>query len=284
MNWKAQTMILAACCTLVLGSSNLAAQTKATTEDGIQVILHDDDTWKYALSEDGREHTQTGAKTEDGIEVELQEDGTWTYAEIGAPPKEGEEETPRPRTGPFGLPMGASSDELERIIGSELVSIDMTPKKYFFALQRVPKPHSRFSTYSAQVLPRSGLCEIRAYTDVITTSRHGTHLKDQWYSVARAVSGNYGEYMRTDYDRLLEGSMWNEPEDWMMGLVKKERHLHAVWVLADGTEIRNDVEKIVLVAYASASQTDEGRLMLQYSFLNIDDCSDELQEGDADAF
>lgn len=75
-------------------------------------------------------------------------------------------------------------------------------------------------------------------------------------------------------DRLLPGSIWNEPEDWMMGLKQKERQLQASWGTKERSQLKNGVRQILLTARALNSS--EGYLILQYSFENFASCEREL--------
>ena len=83
------------------------------------------------------------------------------------------------------------------------------------------------------------------------------------------------EYEEADY--LLPGSIWDEPEDWMMALRQNERRLQAVW---KGSTLPNEVLTIILDA--SALSGSQGYLLLQYSFENEELCDSEekqLQRG-----
>ena len=89
------------------------------------------------------------------------------------------------------------------------------------------------------------------------------------------VSDAYGEYEEADF--LLRGSIWDEPEDWMMALRRNERQLQAVW---EGQAMSNSVASVILGA--SALSTSDGYLVLQYSFENEELCDAEerqLQRG-----
>ena len=58
------------------------------------------------------------------------------------------------------------------------------------------------------------------------------------------VGDTYGEYRRVDV--LLPGSIWDEPEDWMMALRQNERQLQAVWDEDKGSTLSNEVSSIIL--------------------------------------
>ena len=55
------------------------------------------------------------------------------------------------------------------------------------------------------------------------------------------------------YDFLLSGSIWNRPEDWMMGLLKDERKL--AWFLSI-TE--SNSQKLEFVALQAKAFSEEG--------------------------
>ncbi|CRI63934.1 conserved exported hypothetical protein [Thiocapsa sp. KS1] len=172
--------------------------------------------------------------------------------------------------GPFGLDMGMSLKGLDE------------PEKLGHGKYKIanpPKPHSAFEAYIVQVAPESGLCWIKAIGKNIRTSSYGFELQSAFNEMKGRLSGVYGEHETTDL--LFPGSIWDEPDDWMMGLVKKERMLGAAWGAAKGSKLPPDIESVFLAAMPASG--DAGYIIVEYSFANEPSCEAELaaQEDDA---
>jgi len=173
--------------------------------------------------------------------------------------------------GPFGLKKGMSLNE----IGGQ-------PKKLgngVYKLTKVPKPHSAFEFYVVRVSTKEGLCFIKAVGKDISTNRYGVSLESEFELIEKKLEANYGKYEKIDF--LLTGSIWDEPEDWMMGLLKQERVLLALWENEKGSSLPSDIKEIGL--YAVAESTEKGYLAIEYNFINFDSCKSELaaQEDDS---
>lgn len=178
------------------------------------------------------------------------------------------------REGPFGLEAGLLKDTVEDLLGSPLTKVEGAP--FLFSTARTPRPHSSFEFYALLIGPTTGLCQIRAIGVDITTSSHGLQLKSQFEELSSSLEEVYGPYERVD--QLLPGSIWKDPEDWMMGLLKKERYLQAEWSAKNRSNLRNSITAINLVARAKGS--DVGFLLLQYTFDNDPQCQKEIKKGE----
>ena len=178
--------------------------------------------------------------------------------------------------GPFGLVMGTSLAELTAELGEPAPAA--TPG--FFTLPEVPRPHSKLDTYVVRVSPSHGLCLVRAVSAPITTSGHGIELRSAFKNLEVQLAKAYGE-PDTRTDRVLEGSLWDEPDEFVMGLLKKERQLQTAWNAADGEALKDGVVEILL--NGSAERTDTGRVDVQYRFANYEACAAELSAEDVDA-
>ena len=111
--------------------------------------------------------------------------------------------------GPFGLEMGMSKTEVEEATRGKLEAV--AGSSHLYATQSVPKTSDRFATYALQILPEAGLCQIRALGVDIKTSSHGIQLRSQFEATVEILEGVYGKYKKVD--RLLPGSIWDDPED-----------------------------------------------------------------------
>lgn len=166
--------------------------------------------------------------------------------------------------GPFGLEMGMS---LKDIGGAPQ---KLAPGKY--KLTNVPKSHSAFEAYVVQVAPKGGLCWIKAVGKDISTSSYGIELKSAFKDMEQKLEASYGKHKTMDF--LMSGSIWHEPNDWMMGLIKKERVLAAIWEKSEGSSLPSDIEQIGLIA--SPISGDKGYISIEYSFTNKESCEAEI--------
>lgn len=202
-------------------------------------------------------------------------------ASTQAPPVKSEEKsqsaakTP-PADGPFGFKQGLTRDEVESMAGES--STLLPGSKNAYLLNTAPKPHGAFEKYVAVIGDVSGLCVVRGIGKDITSSRHGIQLKTSFNEMDATLSELYGSSEKTD--RLLPGSIWKEPEDWMMGLVKEERFLFAKWP-RKGQVLKNDLDSVFLGVRAKSSDT--GYLVLEYLFQNHEQCDEESKAAEKSA-
>lgn len=173
--------------------------------------------------------------------------------------------------GPFGLEMGMSLKE----IGGKPEKIG--PGKYKITV--VPKPHSAFQFYVVQVAPVGGLCYIKAMGNQIETSVYGSELKSDFSEMEGKLEKSYGEHKTVD--SLREGSIWHEPNEFMMSMLKKERKLMAFWFADAGSIFSDNILKVTLSA--SAVLQDRGILSIDYLFSNVESCDVELAAKEDDA-
>ncbi len=167
------------------------------------------------------------------------------------------------KAGPFGLDMGTPLAELNKQMTLKL------EKSGFYSTPSVPKAHPDFDDYRLIVTPVHGLCKIVAFSKSISTSIYGTELVSKFSELESALTTKYGNSKR--YDFLRQGSIWNEPRDWMMGLRKKERTLASFWT-SENRELPDNVHTIKLEAFAIG--TDKAMLNLGYEFKNSNSCID----------
>lgn len=176
--------------------------------------------------------------------------------------------------GPFGLARGLSIDEVKVLIGAEPYSSHRS--LYWF--RTVPSPYPGFERYLLLVGEDQGLCKVVAVQSV-TTNRYGTEARAKFTELATALTEKYGK-PSTELDELYPQSMWDEPEDWMMGLLKKERVLATYWG-KEGDPVAPTLESIELSA--TATSTDEVEIALSYDFDNVKQCVEAVQAEDKKA-
>ena len=169
---------------------------------------------------------------------------------VGVAPGSGEIRMPPvSSSGPFGISMGLSMANVESLVGGTLRTVEDSAN--LFATTTPPRAHPNFETYVMEILPTAGVCGIRGVGVTTRSSRHGIEMRSAFTTVATAVADTYGEY--EEVNQLLPGSIWDEPEDWMMGLRQNERNLQAVWKQEYGSTLSNGVAEIILGARALSS-------------------------------
>ena len=86
---------------------------------------------------------------------------------------------------------------------------------------------------------------------------------------------SYGEVSIQDF--LLPGSIWSDPNDFMMGLLQKERSLYAVW---DKTNLSDKNDLITVFLGAQAVDRNSGYIVLEYSFNNESVAESDLSQAE----
>lgn len=178
--------------------------------------------------------------------------------------------TPRPsgrKTGPFGLYMGMTKAELAKLGKLE------NREPGVFVIDPVPQSHPDFESYMLLVSERHGLCRIMAIGKTISTNVYGTAITAKFEQIRDAISSKYGK--RKNFDFLNAGSIWNEPRDWMMAVLKEERTLASYWNEEIGSNLVDQVAAIGLKVMALSD--DSAYLTLSYDFENVDPCVEDIK-------
>lgn len=173
--------------------------------------------------------------------------------------------------GPFGLSMGMSIEQIDS------KAKEVAPGK--FVTKNVPKPHSAFEQYAVQVGKKNGLCWIKAIGKDISTSSYGIELRSAFEEMKGKLTKAYGKGETTDL--LMPGSIWKEPNEFMMAMIKKERFLMAGWSTEKGSKLKGNIKQVGLIA--SPGGRSKGYLSVEYYFSNNEACDKEIaaQEDDA---
>jgi hypothetical protein len=128
-----------------------------------------------------------------------------------------------------------------------------------YTFSTAPSPHPEFESYICFVSPEKGLLKVVAISKDIETNSFGEAIRDRFEQVQAGLSKAYGA--GKSYDFLQSGSIWNEPQDWMMGLLKDERTLEAFW------QLNPPQDHITVIALkAVALSREKGYLSLGYEF------------------
>ena len=179
--------------------------------------------------------------------------------------------------GPFGTEIGMLKGDLgitstTKRIGGE--------SDYKWELKSLPKSSSLFDSYIVKVTPQNGLCFIKAFGKDVSTSRYGEGLRGNFERVNSALEKKYQRGDTQDFVRY--GSIWDDPEDFMMGLIKKERVLAAYYDEEENSVMVEGVAKAYL--RASAFSQDEGFVYIDYFFDNYEACKAEADAEMDDVF
>jgi hypothetical protein len=93
------------------------------------------------------------------------------------------------------------------------------------------------------------------------------------------IKNTYGDCL--DFDFVLAESIWQDDNDWMMGLLKQERILKAYWNEEHNSKMKNNLVDIIL--YAVADSADEGYIAIEYIFSNFEQHKVEQQQQEDEA-
>lgn len=173
---------------------------------------------------------------------------------------------------PFGLTLGMKLEDFK-----EFVPVEIAPFKY--RLDKPPKSHPAFDFYILQIAPVSGLSWIKAIGNDIQTNGFGASVSSAFTEMEGKLKTTYGRCEKTDL--LLQGSIWNEPQDWMMGLAKGERLLACQWEAKTGAKLTDAIESVFLVA--NGQNSDVGFIAIEYTLKNNEAALQEIASSQDDA-
>jgi hypothetical protein len=167
--------------------------------------------------------------------------------------------------GPFGLSMGMKPAE----VGGKLEKLEGLGK---YRTTEVPNPHSFFDVYYLRFGPKTGLCWVMAESKPVATSVSGTELRSEFDQMEERLTAQYRKGKR--YDLLRDGSMLNQPKDFMPGLQKQDRSLTAIWSVKDGAVMSDHLQEVWIQACALSDE--KGCIRIWYQFENFEQCGKEL--------
>ena len=164
--------------------------------------------------------------------------------------------------GQFGLKMGMTLNQIDKNakkVGTNIYKVN------------VPKPHSFFEAYYVRISPTKGLYWIKGIGKDISTSAYGTELQSEFDRLEKKLSKVYGKNKRLDF--LSYGSIWKEPNDWMMAMLKKERTLLSNLDKSTGFNPINNLKQIIISA--NPINREKGYISLEYYYSIYDECEKE---------
>ncbi len=146
-----------------------------------------------------------------------------------------------------------------------------TAQKFTYKSKTLASGHPDFESYLAILTPEHGLCKLVAQGKNIDSNAYGTELEGRYKDLLAAVKLKYGAPAR-EFNFIAGGSIWREPRDWMMSLLKTERKLIAFWALPENKNLPDSINVINVKAVALSQSM--GYLVLGYEFDNSDQCLD----------
>ncbi|MGR3914874.1 MAG: hypothetical protein OD918_10265 [Gammaproteobacteria bacterium] len=152
--------------------------------------------------------------------------------------------------------------------------------KYWYQCKTVPKPHPEFESYAVQYVEGVGICYVNAIGKTIRNDSFGFTTKTRVDAIALQLRKKYG-HETSKLDRVFPSSIWDDPDDWMMGIRKGERFYAYVW--GDrGFKPVGEVAKIGVLAKAAAS--DAGYVRVEFAFKREPQCDAIIEKAGQDAF
>jgi len=174
---------------------------------------------------------------------------------------------------PFGLDL----DKRPTLYGCSQQQND----KYWFHCGTVPKLHPEFEEYAVQYVESVGICFVGAIGKTIRNDSYGITTKRRADAIVKQLRPKYGiETQKLDF--LSPYSIWDEPDEWMMGVLKEERRYIYSWDADDGFKPVGEVAKIYVAALAAAS--DAGYVKLDFHFKREPLCDAIIEKAGRDAF
>jgi hypothetical protein len=175
-------------------------------------------------------------------------------------------EEPGPPDGPFGIAEGEPLSRLSSPMKQEVPGL--------YKLATTPEPYPGIEFYLVQNTPQHGTCMVKAISTDIASDSQGSELMSAVDHVEEDLVERYGKPQKFDF--LHSGSIWNQPEDWLMGLSKSERSYSYFWERPKGADpkVWRGVTVIGLVAGADGSK---GWYTIEYDFENIKECEADLK-------
>jgi len=174
--------------------------------------------------------------------------------------------------GPFGLKEGLSRAEIAKVVKIEKVGNTLS-----YTADKLPIPHPAFSWYALTISESVGLCAILAVSPTKPSDAFGDTLRQSFDALKDPLTLRYGKQTR-GVDSVRSGSIWRDPQDFMMGMLKGERKLNAIWETTKAKPLPSSLSLIALIASAESSST--GRVSLHYTFSNNDKCEAEKKAND----
>jgi len=172
--------------------------------------------------------------------------------------------------GPFGFDLSTAPDTRH--------CKKLADRPLYYKCETAPRLHSDFEYVVIKYHPEIGLCMLKGVGRNVDTNLFGSDLKIRLEKISNQVSSIYGEPSEV-VDFLFPGSIWDEPEDYMMSLVEGERLTFTTWDVDPEVHSFNKVGVM-----QSALRRDTGYVSIEYYFPKNDDCNEIIDNNEASSF
>jgi hypothetical protein len=174
-------------------------------------------------------------------------------------------------SGPFGVEMAATASSY---------NCTVTDDPLYFTCSTLPKTHPDMDYYVIMAPPETGVCWVKGLSIDVSTNGHGSALKSKVDTISDQIASVYGQGKR--YDLLVSGSIWDDSNDWMMGLHQSDRHYYYRWSTDSGAALKADVEEVYVSAKALSG--NKGFVAAEFYFENFEECKAAEKARAASAF
>jgi hypothetical protein len=165
------------------------------------------------------------------------------------------------KSGPFGFEAGMTKEQIIKIVGDGAVKEIIGDT---LLLTNVLNADRDYESYALKISPENGLLKIVAMGKEINTNGFGNELKSAYKDLKAALVQIYGK-PNHELDVIRNGSIWLGPDDWMTGLLKRERVLNCSW---SDIPLPNRIHVMGLDAVAKSRES--GCLYLTYEFEGLE--------------
>lgn len=187
----------------------------------------------------------------------------------------------------FGYSRGMTPQDAITLVGKEHIKkSEHTGLLTRLLVTTAPKPHNSFEEYSLLFSPSKGLLKITGIGITIETSSDGSELKSEYNKIRDQLIHVYSEPSNS-LDAAKSGSIWREPEDFMMGLVKNDRYLSSIWTSKDnenwkGVSLPTGISSISIDA--NGLNSTSGYITVTYEFDGWGEFVQEIRNSESTAF
>jgi hypothetical protein len=147
----------------------------------------------------------------------------------------------------------------------------------YFKCTSAPKPHSMMESYIIQYTDAAGICWLKAVGFTQDVNIYGDELTSRLALIGKQISKKYGP-PNENIDELRDGSIWDEPRDYMMSMLKDERWTWQKWNLDKAAN------QGLHTIYVNPDALSRDRAYVTVEFYYSDSCESTAQEADADSF
>lgn len=142
-----------------------------------------------------------------------------------------------------------------------------------------PKPHSAFESYIISASKEHGICWVKGIGKNISDNGYGTHTKSAHENLETLLSKAYGSVSKMS-DFILPNSLWDDSNEWLMSIARKERVYTSIWNDLEVTS-KPDLKSIYLASNATGGKT--GYIVLEYYAKYQSDCKRANAESESNA-